>query len=148
MTEERYVTLDAVLPADPKPNEVVEIPPEQVGGASTLTFVYVGGNCVGYSSQYARVTNVSAHSFLARTVTSIPLHEGTIIQVIGEQFTFKSLQFVEYFGWTVKDYNPKPEILLNETFKVLYAAPLHKNNSDLYVYDRVCMVKYQEDRHD
>jgi len=124
MTDERYVTLDALLPPDPEPGEVFQMPEGQVGGASTMNFIYVGGNCVGHTSQYARVANVSSHSFLGRTVTTIPLGEGLVVRLLGEQFTFASVVFVEYFGWVVKEYNPKPTVLLDAKFDVLHAIPM------------------------
>lgn len=145
MPDERYVTLDALLPAEPEPGEIFLMPDGQVGGASVMNFVYTGGVCVGHTSQYARVVNVSSYSYLGRTVTAAPLVEGMQIRILGEQFTFKSLIFVEYFGWMVYEYNPKPTVLLDAKFEVLHAIPMRKQNSDLYTYDRVCLKKYKED---
>jgi len=145
MTDERYVTLDALLPPDPDPGEIFEMPEGQVGGASTMNFIYAGGNCVGHTAQFARVANVSGCSFLGRTVTSHPLVRGMQVRVLSEQFTFKSLMFVEYFGWLVHTYNPKPQVLLDAKFKVLHAIPMRKPDSTLYTYDRVCLEKYKEE---
>lgn len=145
MTDERYVTLDALLPPDPEPGQIFQMPEGQVGGASTMNFIYVGGNCVGHTSQFARVANVSTRSYLGRTVTSAPLLKNVIIRVLGEQFTFASLIFVEYFGWSVYEYNPKPEVLLDAKFEVVHAIPMKKQNSDLYTYDRVCLKKHKEE---
>jgi hypothetical protein len=145
MTDERYVTLDALLPPDPEAGEVFTMPEGQVGGASTMNFIYTGGSCVGHTSQYARVANVSSHSYLGRTITSAPLTPGIIIRLLGEQFTFKSLVFVEYFGWVVHQYNPKPTVLLDAKFEVLHAVPMKKQNSNVYTYDRVCLKKHKED---
>lgn len=145
MTDERYVTLDALLPPDPEPGEVFIMPEGQVGGASTMNFIYAGGVCIGHTSQYARVANVSACSFLGRTVTSRPLVRDLPIRILSEQFTFKSLVFVEFFGWLVHEYNPKPQVLLDAKFRVLHAIPMRKPDSDLYTYDRVCLEKYKEE---
>jgi hypothetical protein len=141
MTDE----LDALLPPDPKPSEIFQMPEGQVGGASNMNFVYAGGVCIGHTSQFARVANVSSRSFLGRTVTSAPLTEGVIIRVLGEQFTFKTLIFVEFFGWVVYEYNPKPKVLLDAKFTVVHAIPMVKQNSALYTYDRVCLENHKEE---
>jgi hypothetical protein len=145
MTEERYVTLDALLPANPEPGEIFKMPEGQIGGASVMNFIYAGGQHIGHTAQYARVTNVSACSRLGRTVSSVPLMKGLNIRLLCEQFTFKSLIFVDYFGWTVYEYNPKPTVLLDELFTVTHASTMYKANSKLYVYDDICLEKYKEE---
>jgi len=144
MSNERYVTLDAILPTNPQPGEIVVLPEDQVGGASTINFIYMGDQHIGHTEQFARVSNVSDRSFLARTVTTEPFLKDLLIRLICEQYTFKSLIFVDYFGWSVHEYNPTPKILLDETFEIVYAVPLKKKNSELYTYDRVYLKKSKE----
>lgn len=144
MFEEKYVTLDALLPPNPEPGSVFQMPEDQIGGASVMNFIYAGGKHIGHTSQYARIANVSKCAYLGRTTSSLPLINGMNIRVLCEQFTFKSLTFVEYFGWVVHEYHQKPEVLLDEQFTITHAATMYKANSKLYVCDRVCLEKYKE----
>ena len=146
MPDERYITLDALLPAEPANGQVFDMPEGQVGGASTMTFVYAGGRCIGHTSQFARVANVNTCAYLGRTITSDPLVEGMVVRLLGEQFTFKALVFTQFFGWGVHTYNPEPKVLLDGTFRVVHAVPMRKPNSSLYAYDRVCLEKHNTEK--
>jgi hypothetical protein len=128
------------LPEDPLPGQLVQIPDSVDGGSAVhITILNDQGVLIGESQQLFKVENVSLKWQLGRTVTTVPLRPETCIRVHAERRKYKSLMFVEYFGWVGSQYRDDAEVLSDRTYYILHAAPYANSKNGPNIYELVCL---------
>ena len=141
-TAERYTAGIGVLPNDPDPGEVYTAPEGQEVGASYVLTILLDGKHIGHTSQISRVPNVSKRSHLNRTITTSSLEKGDTIEVVFTRYAYKSVIFVEYFGWIGHEVG-STEIQMRQKFSVVEARPLLEDATQ-YIYEKVCLKALKE----
>lgn len=137
--QDKNILLANLLPENPEPKQVVEFPKGQYVGGSNVIAIYKNNKLIGATTQLTPIQNVSGKYALERTTTNIWLIENDTIQIVGKQYIFNSVIFIDGFGWCGHDCLPEPQTLMDKTYRVLYAKPVGQTAEDFYLYDRVCL---------
>jgi len=133
--------LDATLPTDPEANEVYCVPEGQVAGASYVLHIKKDGEDVGTAEQLERVVNVSGKATLSRTSSSQAIEKGTLIETAFKRYDYKSVIFVEYFGWIGYDCYEKVETMERNKWKVLAVLTVGPQSPGKYFYEKLCLTR-------
>lgn len=142
---EQQGLLQHILPENPQNGEVYAVPEGQIAGASILVCVYKGNTPVGVAAHLAAIPNVSNAAWLHRVVCSDPINTGDIVLVRGERMLFKSVIFIDGFGWLGYEVYDKIDVIHEKTYKVLHAFILPQQNAKQLIYERLCLNLQQEE---
>jgi len=137
--QDRNALFQHLLPADPEPDQVVNMPEGQVIGGANVINIYMDTKLIGSATQLSAVPNVSGKYDLTRVSSKRVIKLRDTLQVVGRQFVFNSVIFVEYFGWVGKDTVGEPQILSDKLYTVLAALPIGPNTEGFQLYEKVCL---------
>ncbi len=141
---DKTIILEALLPEDPENGTVVTLPEGQtVGGANVIQAVR-GGKVLATISQMAPVRNSSGKYEATRAASCTVINPGDILRILGWQYTFKSLKFVESFGWMGHETDPTPLSLMDKHVRVLDTSLLGPDPSGIYLYEKLCLSVIRE----
>lgn len=144
--QDRNVILSTLLPDDPKPEQIVEMPKGQTVGGSNVINLYIKNELVGSATQLMPIQNVSGKYELIRASLKKEIRKGDRLKVVGRQYIFNSVIFIEYFGWIGYGIINKPQVLLDKTFKVLAAIPIGPKSDGFILYEKICLETAMEEK--
>ena len=127
------------LPEDPLPGQVVEIPDGVDGGSATHITVYDGDLVIGETQQLSKVENVSRKWQLGRTTTVTPLLPEMIVRIRAVKQHYRSLIFVEYFGWSGHQYHKNETVLSDRVYTIEHTAQYYSIAEGPHIYELVCL---------
>jgi len=143
--QDKNALLVNLLPENPKPGQVIEVPKGQISaGQMSLTFI-AAIKLIGTTTQLMPIQNVSGKYEIARTTTNTKLSKNDVIRVVGRQYIFNSVIFVDYFGWLGYGHSDEPQILSDKTYKILHVMPIGPTTKDCYLYEKICLETIMED---
>lgn len=149
--QQRDAMLNALLPVEPEPDQVIEMPEGQSAGSAHAIFIYKGEDLIGSASSFAPVENVSKKGMLTRATTNTPVVKDDVLRVTYSQYEFTSVIFVDYFGWLGNDFYNAVTVY-NRYFKVVHVFPIGEKSPNCNLYERICLQTIEppirEDRKD
>ncbi len=141
---DRTSLLQTILPEDPENGQTVEMPDGHTVGGANVISVHKGGKFCGTVSQVAPVYNSSGKYEATRLSSCVKLRIGDVVRVLGWQYNFISLKFVEGFGWQGYKTDNKPLSLMDKSMRVLEAFTLGEHAPGYYLYEKVCLTILRE----
>ena len=145
---DRSAVIETLLPDDPEDGYIFTLPEGQTVGGANVIYMYKGGKRIGTVQQLSAVNNVSGKHVLDRTITNTELKKGDVIQVIGVQYSFTRVRFVQYYGWIGDtDYSEKSGICIHDKhYKVMDVSGVGFQTEGHNVYEKVCLETIQKEK--
>lgn len=143
---ERATLIQNQLPDDPEDRQIVEFPEGHPVGAATVISIYKKNKLVGTTTTLSPIPNVSKKYATSRLSAVTPIREGDVLRIVGYQYAFNSVIFIQYFGWVGHQTTGEPTILSDKFYRVLAATPVgpEDKNSDFRLYEKVCLTVLEE----
>ena len=142
---EKAVMINNQLPDDPTDKQVVEFPEGQVVGGATVISVYLKDKLVGSLSSLYPIVNVTRKYSADRLASNTLIKEGDVLRIVGRQYSFNTVIFVQYFGWIGCKPAGEPQVTSDKLYRVIAAIPVGPDDSpDCYLYERVCLDALEE----
>jgi hypothetical protein len=133
--------LEATLPEDPKDKETYTVPEGQIAGASYVLHLKKDGEEIGTAEQLDRVANVSGKATLSRTSSFQELKKGDTLETVFKRYDYKSVIFVDYFGWMGYECYKKVETMECNMWKVLAVLTVGPQSQGKYFYEKLCLAR-------
>jgi len=132
------------LPKNPKPFEIFTAPDNQYVGASTVLLLVRDSKTIGDMMSLFTQHNVANTLVGYRTRTTTPISQGDVLTIVTSMYRYRSLIYVEYFGWVGIDPDPeeKKKVLDRFDVRVEYANEIILTGQ-YYAYDQMCLRRIE-----
>ena len=124
---DRTAILQTLLPEDPENGHLVAMPAGQTVGGANVISVHKGGKFCGTVTQVAPIHNSSGKYEALRLSACVRIRVGDTLRILGQQYHYTSLKFVEGFGWQGHETNDAPLPLMDKPMRVLETSVLGEN---------------------
>lgn len=143
---EKSSVVEQLLPEDPEDRQVFELPEGQLVGGATVVSVYKHGKLVGSLSSLYPIVNVSRKYSGTRLSASTSIQEKDVVRIVGRQYSYNSVIFIQYFGWLGYKATGEPVVVSDKFYKVLAITPAgpEEEPSDFHLYEKVCLEALEE----
>ena len=144
MINSRHTIISSLVPDNPKPQQIIEMPGGQVLGASHVISILKGEDLIGDAIQLSPVYNVSGKYTLNRATTCVSLRKGMRIRILAQQFSYNSAIFVQHFGWMGHNVLGPPTVLSDHTYKIDHVLRVGPDSIKFFVYEKICLTITEE----
>lgn len=145
---DQTAVIETLLPDDPEDGYVFVLPEGQTVGGANIIYLYKGKDRIGTIHQLSAVNNVSGKHVADRTTSTIPLKKGDIVHVIGIQYPFTEVRFIQFFGWVGSGpYSEKDGIRLHDKhYRIIDVSPVGIQSPGHNVYEKICFETIQKEK--
>ncbi len=143
---ESYVSLEALIPQDPKHDEVFKAPENQTLGSTHILLVLKNNTMIAHASQIAKVHNVPGKSCLTRVISQKSIKKNDILRVVYDRFDMTALQFVEFHGWEAHAYKERFDREYDSIFLVTKVIPVGPQKNGFHIYERIFLSAQSKEK--
>jgi hypothetical protein len=148
MSQSNTAVIQALLPQDPDNGDVYTVPNGGTVGGSTVIYLYSHktGELLGTATQLMPIANVSKKYSLTRPSTKRKITKGDLIRVTAKIYPYKSLMFIDGFGWVGKDHDEEAHVLEDFVYQVDLIVSIGVQGSGYYLYEQLCLTRLRSNK--